>query len=156
MTPEIFSNIIFPCAFKFMAPKLNSNAARAMLLAIGWQESDFEHRKQLGGPAQGYFQFEMIGVRGSLMHHRTGKIVRAIAGVMGYENAKEIHPALENNDLLATVLARYNLYNFPGALPDRGDAEEGWRQYLDQWRPGRPRHERWEERFNQAWRIVLG
>ncbi len=153
MTPESF-NIIMDSAFKFMPSKMNSRRARAMLLAIALQESQFQNRNQIGGPANGYFQFELIGVRGTILHYRTGVQVQRVCEHFGYGTAQQIHLAIEDNDLLATVLARYNLYNYPGALPGKEDVEEAWRQYLSRWRPGKPHRQRWTGYYNRAWKIV--
>ena len=154
MNPQDYHDIIFPVALSLVPEGWDSPEARAQLLAIALQESQFKHRRQIGGPALGFYQFELIGVRGTFLHHRTGPDTQAIAKVLGYETAERTHLALEDNDILATVLARYNIYNYPAALPVEGDAEEGWRQYLRRWRPGRPRQKRWESNFREAWRIV--
>ena len=153
MTPEEFKPIM-DASFKFMPAYMKSYRARAMLLTIAMQESDFENRNQISGPANGYFQFELIGVRGTLLHHRTGKAVRNVVKTFGYDNARQLHLAIEDNDIVATILARYNLYNYPGPLPGQWDHEEGWRQYLSRWRPGKPHKYRWKERYDRAWRIV--
>lgn len=156
MTPEIFHSNIMPAAFGFMHQPMDTPAARAMLLAIGMQESDFEARNQRGGPANGYFQFELIGVRGALLHHRTGATVRHVAKIFDYDKAGQMHLAIEDNDLLATIFARYTLYNYPGPLPGPKDVDEAWRQYLSRWRPGKPRKQRWKGRYAKAWAIVNG
>ena len=41
--------------------KFRSTAADVLLLAIGLQESRFEHRQQIGGPARSFWQFERGG-----------------------------------------------------------------------------------------------
>ena len=43
-----------------LLPGMDSAKARVMLLAIGLQESRFEHRRQIGGPARGFWQFESV------------------------------------------------------------------------------------------------
>ncbi len=54
---------------------------RLMLLAIGLQESRFEHRRQLGnGPARGFWQFEAGGgVKGVMTHLASRDDARRIA-----------------------------------------------------------------------------
>lgn len=59
-----------------LLPSMDSVRARMMLLAIGLQESRFEHRRQLGnGPARGFWQFESGGgvrvLPGSVVRFRT-------------------------------------------------------------------------------------
>ena len=65
------ATIIEP-ALRILPPMMTSDAAKAMLLAIGMQESRLIHRKQIGGPAMGLWQFERGGgVAGVLRHPRT-------------------------------------------------------------------------------------
>lgn len=48
---------------------MDSAAARCQMLAIGLQESRLQHRRQNGGPARGFWQFEKGGgVKGILFH----------------------------------------------------------------------------------------
>src|SRR5690606_12018619 len=56
----------------------SSREARAMLLAIALQESRFMHRRQIGGPARGYWQFEVGGVRGVMTHRHTSTLAREL------------------------------------------------------------------------------
>ena len=43
----------------------DSRESRCLLLAIGLQESRFEHRRQMGnGPARGFNSLHCLGVRG--------------------------------------------------------------------------------------------
>ena len=50
-----------PAACSLLPARMDTRAARALLVAIGLQESRFEHRRQIGGPARGFFQFEAMG-----------------------------------------------------------------------------------------------
>ena len=45
-------------ALALLPAAMNTPQARCMLLAIGLQESRFVHRRQIGGPARGFWQFE--------------------------------------------------------------------------------------------------
>ena len=53
---QILATIIEP-TLRILPPMMTSDAAKAMLLAIGMQESRLTHRKQIGGPAMGLWQF---------------------------------------------------------------------------------------------------
>ena len=57
---QILATIIDP-ALRILPPMMTSDAAKAMLLAIGMQESRLTHRKQIVGPAMGLWQFERGG-----------------------------------------------------------------------------------------------
>ncbi len=45
-------------AMALLPARMDTSEARCMLLAIGLQESRFVHRRQIGGPARGFWQFE--------------------------------------------------------------------------------------------------
>lgn len=131
----------------------NGPAAEAMMLAIGLQESRFEHRDQLEmlngravpgavGPATGFWQFEKNGgVAGVMGHHLTADIARQVAtaaGVPWDRDAIWRALATEAGDQLAAAFARLLLYTDPAALPAAAEAaeEEAFSYYLRNWRPG--------------------
>lgn len=147
---------VLPVAFAWLPARMNSQQAHAMLLAIGLQESKFEFRKQVGGPAKGFWQFEMGGgIRSILTHSVTGPILLPVLKLLGYpQDSKACHEAVQHNDVLAAVFARLLLWSVPGRLPERGQAEIGWIQYLEGWRPGKPHPDTWGQNFNAAWHIV--
>lgn len=140
--------------------------AKAMMIVIGLQESDFIHRQQLighnrnwwqsiNGPAVSFWQFERIGIRGVLEHHATRKHALKVLEVFGYpEDIETLHQALKHNDLLAVCFARLLLFTVPQRLPSKNEPAEGWNQYLIAWRPGKPKQNRWSDRWAEAWRIV--
>lgn len=168
MSPLIFDQYITTAALNLFDLKFSTPQAQAMILAIGLQESDFKHRRQLigfhrnwweslKGPAAGYFQFERIGIRGVLEHHTTGDMARTVLKILGYpEDVDAIHRGLVHNDMLAAAFARLALYRIPDRLPEKGEYVYAWQQYLEVWRPGKPHPDRWPERFADAWRIVEG
>lgn len=143
---------ILPAALSLLPPRMDSPAARRMVLAIGLQESRFEHRRQIGGPARGFWQFERRGVVGLMRHKATLPHLQAAVAALQYEPDMALddiglQAALEHNDVLACVLARLNLWWLPGPLAtDEGDA---WAQYLAAWRPGKPHAQTWD-RFWEA------
>lgn len=136
-----------------------------MLLAIGLQESAFEHRRQKNyGPARGFWQFEKDGgTRGVLRHADTqGHAFRVLRHLRyghlfdtnGRPKTTEIHYTLHDNDVLACVFARLLLFTVPGRLPGRDQPGVGWDQYIEGWRPGKPHRGTWDGNFEHAWRIV--
>ena len=140
------------------AGKLAAPAARAMLLAIGLQESRFEHRKQIRGPALSFYQAESGGgFRGILSHRLADRIAREVLLRTGYGEPDESDfYALEDNDIVATSGARLLLWTHPKPLPGAEDTEYAWQYYRDTWRPGRPHRETWDDFYEQAWDVVNG
>lgn len=149
---------IFPAAFALLPGRMDSLEARAMLLAIGLQESGFEHRRQVGGPARGFWQFEKGGgVAGVITNSTTGPLISIVCHTLGYvARLDPCYTAIEHNDVLAACFARLLLYTDPAAMPQKTDPDLGWRIYLRTWRPGKPRLESWHEHFDHAWRITEG
>ena len=44
-TADYVARHVLPAAFALLPPQMDSPQARAMLMAIGWQESRFSHRR---------------------------------------------------------------------------------------------------------------
>lgn len=147
-----------PSALSLLPGKMDSREARAMLLAIGLQESLFQHRKQVGGPAKGFWQFEQGGgVKGILTHDITAPIVKPIVEMFLYEpTPASCYAAIENHDVLAAVFARLLLWVDPRVLPSPIQADKGWAIYLANWRPGKPHASKWPRNFELAWSVVKG
>lgn len=124
-----------------------------MLYAIGMQESRFQHRKQIGGPARGMWQFEQGGgVRGVLNHAATKPLIEPILARLQYDTFPATsYNAIADNDILACVFARLLLWTIPGPLPTRGQAQEGYEYYIQGWRPGRPHRQTWDAFYAEAW-----
>ena len=125
-----------------------------MLLAIAYQESGCTHRRQLNGPARGFYQFEVGGMRGILSHPLSKPHLADALAVLGYPvtaDATVPYLAVEHNDILATVCARLLLWTDPESMPSRENADKGWTIYQRCWRPGTPRRETWAANFAQAW-----
>jgi hypothetical protein len=140
---EVNSGIIDKTFPALLPASMLNRRARVMLLAIGLQESRFEHRAQVldgggKGPARGFWQFEKGGgVRGVLRHSSTAKMAEAICRQRGFvADETTVHAALEFDDLLACAFARLLLYTDPAPLPAEDDAESAWKYYLRNWRPG--------------------
>ncbi len=147
---------VVPAAMAVLPRHLDSLEARAMLIAIGLQESRFLYRRQTNfGPARGFWQFEKNGIRGVSKHSLTMGHLHAALREMRYESligqTANLHYAIEDNDVLAAVFARLLLWTVPKPLPGRNDALAGWDQYLAGWRPGAPHADTWEAHYNEAW-----
>ena len=146
---------IYTATAALLPNALDSNEAWAMLFAIAKQESRLDARRQIGGPARGFWQFEMGGVRGVLQHKASQPLIHAVLDRLDYDHdPMTSFTALEHNDVLAFAYARCLLWTLPGKLPARGDAAGGWRQYADAWRPGKPHRETWDAFFEDAWDII--
>lgn len=156
-TIEYLFRRVVPGAADLLPEKMRSPAAAAMLVAIALQESGARHRRQVGGLARGFWQFEPIGVIGVLRHPASSDHARAALEPLCYDRsltAYEIHRIMEDNDVLACVFARLLLWTLPDALPSSDHADEGWRQYLAAWRPGKPHPKTWAAHYDTAWTMV--
>lgn len=149
-------SFVFPAAFALLPGVMDTPSARAALLTIGLQESRFEHRAQVGGPAHGFWQFEKGGVTGVLEH----PVSRAYALQVCHEllylaTPAAVYTAIEHNDVLACCFARLLLWTLPGVLAARGGGVDlAWQQYVESWRPGKPHRDSWGAYFEQAWGMV--
>lgn len=156
---DLVTSFVIPAAMRVLGEKYDTVEARAMLLAIGLQESRFTHRAQVRGPARGFWQFEAGGVSGVLTHKASSAPALEALALLQYADLGEplratairVHGIIEHNDVLAAVLARLLLWTLPGSLPKAGQAEEGWRAYTSAWRPGSPHRETWDSFFAEAW-----
>ena len=137
-------------ALALLPAGMDTLQARVMLLAIGLQESRFEHRYQVvqgkpgvKGPARGFWQFELGtaasrgGVWGIFLHDASNGLLKKIAVQRGVAlSPTNIWQVIETDDVLAAVVARLLLWTDPLKLPKLGDAEGAWQLYLRTWRPG--------------------
>jgi hypothetical protein len=125
---------------------MDTPEARLLLLAIGLQESRFEHRRQLvgnpprpTGPAKSFWQAEQGGgmVHGVRLHATTRAAAAQLYQVRGVPaRDAAIWDAIEHDDVLAAGLARLLLWSDPLPLPEVGAEESSWALYLRTWRPG--------------------
>jgi hypothetical protein len=149
------ANTLISSGMAFLPEKMDTLRARALLLAIGLQESEFRHRIQITGPARGFWQFEQSGTVGVMTHPATKDMaVDTCKRLECPTHPPLVHQALQYADTLAVVFARLNLWWLPQPLPGPDDQDEAWRQYLAAWRPGRPRPEKWQVNFTRAWDYV--
>jgi len=139
--------LIIRPSLNLLPPVMRSTQAEIMLLAIGGQESGWQHRQQIRGPARGFYQFERNGVIGVQNHRSTKEIADRITKRLNYE-PDEVFGAIKHNDTLATCFARLLLWTVPKPLPSK--SEDAFRQYNWAWRPGKPHPERWEDNWKTA------
>jgi hypothetical protein len=162
---EITARGIDP-ALRLLPPKMDTPEARVMLLAIGLQESDFRDRRQLvtvtrngkrvtvpEGPAKSFWQAE---VTGGMVHyvprHPATKDLAAYlceSRQVAFEDPA-IWNAIESDDVLAAGLARLLLYSDAKPLPALGKRLTAWDYYKRNWRPGKPKPEKWPVCYERA------
>lgn len=126
------------------------------ILAIALQESALSHRRQVGadgsesGPAASFWQFEQGGgCKGVLTHPAVAKKMIAVCDSMNiFATPAGLWEAMRYNDVIAATAARLLVYTLPSGLPQT--AEDGWKQYVSAWRPGKPHPERWGVCWAQA------
>jgi hypothetical protein len=150
MTASECNETILAPALKLLPDKMDSIAARRMLLAIGLQESRLIYRRQIKGPARGLWQFEEGGgVTGVGRHSASRDEAEHVCNSRMVKFApRAVWMALETDDILAACFARLLLWTDPQPLPERAD--EGWQYYLRTWRPGKPHAHTWKRFWDEA------
>lgn len=143
-------------AMALLPTKMTSDKATVMLLAIGLQESRLAHRKQIGGPAKSFLQFESGGgVKGVMTHSASSASAQSLCQALAVPfDRASIFQTMEFNDVLAFGLGRLLLYTDPRALPEIGDAQAAWDLYQRVWRPGKPHRQTWDELYAVACKVV--
>lgn len=162
MLPIDNANRAMDEAFALLPAHYDSPQARAMMLAIGLQESRFEHRWQIVrpaqpmvmGPARGFWQFEQGGgCAGVLRHAASAHHAQQLCRLYNVPaTANAVWSALHREDMdgLAAGFARLLLWTDPRALPAIGQQQAAWEYYLRNWRPGKPHPHTWESNYAQA------
>lgn len=134
--------------------------ARRFLLAIALQESGLRHRRQVvtggaeNGPATSFWQFEQGGgCKGVLEHYLVAPCMRGLCKDFNVEPTPAgLWEAMRYQDVLAAIAARLLVYTLPPKLPTTAD--EGWAQYINAWRPGRPHPDTWAAAWKTATETV--
>lgn len=134
--------------------------ARRFLLAIALQESGLRHRRQViagageTGPAASFWQFEAGGgCKGVLTHYLVAPCMRSLCADFNVPATPAgLWEAMRYNDVLAAIAARLLVYTLPDELPTT--PEEGWAQYIEAWRPGKPHPETWAHAWATATETV--
>lgn len=143
--------LIERCYRDVLPGRFASGPATVMLLSIGLQESRFEHRKQIGGPARSFWQFERAGVRGVMQHKSSARYAAAVCAIRGVPfQERAIHEAMEFDDLLGCAFARLLLFTDAAALPSPGGFDATWDYYIRNWRPGKPHRKTWNALHQRA------
>ncbi|AWM87363.1 hypothetical protein [Microvirga sp. 17 mud 1-3] len=152
----ILKNTIAP-ALDLLPEKMTSGKSMVMLLAIGLQESRFEHTHQIGGPAHSWWQFERAGgVRGVIKSKATKEHALGLCYQRGIAlNESSVFGAMEHDQVLAAGMARLLLWTDPRPLPKIGDAQSAWDCYLRNWRPGKPHPQTWGKLYDTAMFAVM-
>lgn len=150
---EFIAGGVLPLAMQLIPSIPRSVESDAFLLAIGYQESKFTDRVQVGGPARSFFQFEENGgVLGVYMHDATKEYLRIACEIMAVPcKVHDVYVAMAHNDVLACLMARLLIRTLPDYLPGPRAPRYGWSQYLEAWRPGVPRDGDWAESWEIGW-----
>ncbi len=158
MTPDTFLKTIVNRTLErisVLTGIATSDQARVMLLAIAGQESDWQHRLQIGGPARGYWQFEKMGGVAEVIQV-TPVQLKAVCGTLDIPFDRDtLFEAKAWNDILACTMARLLLWQDRAPLPALGDEEAAWNYYLRNWRPGAPSRSRWATVYPQSLAFVV-
>lgn len=154
-TAQYINRWVYPGAMALLPEKLDVKEARAEILAIGFQETGFKARLQMGGgPAHSFWQMEEGGgVAGVLSHPSTKPLIEAVLPVLVVK-PWQCYEHMSSNDVLACVFARLLLWSYPAPLPRRTDPAGAWQYYLMTWRPGKPHPETWLANHKRAWEMV--
>lgn len=153
---DVLTQVVDP-ALALLPAKLSSPEARVMLLAIGRQESGFDHRVQEDGPAHGLWQFEPHGVADVMFNSAATRDVLDLCAERGVRFLSQwIYQALPLDDVLAAGMARLLLWCDPEPLPALGQQALAWNYYLRNWRPGKPGPSRWAAAYQASMAAVRG
>lgn len=157
MTADKFLSTILRPSLQVALPLISVGvlpAATQMLLTIAGQEGAWVHRRQIGGPARGFWQFEKSGgVRGVMTHARTADRTAKLAAALSIPfTDSDLYEAVAWNDVLAAGMARLLLLSDDKAIPL--DAQEAWTYYVRTWRPGKPHTNRWQGNWDASLRAI--
>lgn len=158
MTPaDLLHTAIIPALSRL---KMDSTDARRFMLAIALQESGLKARRQRSadgsesGPAASFWQFEKGGgCKGVLSHRAVAPAMRQVCEDFNVEpNALALWEAIRHQDIVAACAARLLIYTLPTPIPTT--SADGWAQYLEAWRPGKPHPATWAGHWATAERAV--
>lgn len=160
---ELIKESINP-ALNLLPPVMNSFPAVVQLCATSIQESRIEHRKQIGGPAVSFYQFEKIGIKDVL--ERPTSRQHAIKACEVFDVAPTVNDVYAifqktEGDILASVFARLNYWNERSPLPSLTTPPTtreaaAWAYYIKVWRPGKPHLSSWPMAYWRAYGGIVG
>lgn len=156
MTPQRFLSLGIDPALTLLPKPMTSPEARAMVMAIAFQESHIlERRQHPTGPARSFLQFEMTGIAGVLVHRASrGHATRLCEALEIEDDVATVYRAIEFNDVLAAGFARLLLWTTPDRMPGKHEPDRAWSIYLKAWRPGKPRPSDWIDSYAVGWKTV--
>lgn len=158
MTPKNVLTTAIDPALAFLATLgvESDNRARLELLAIAGQETAWQARLQVGGPARGLWQFEGGPQSGLAEVFRTvpAQLKAVCAECLVPFAQATVFEALAWHDVLAASIARLLLWPDPAPLPEVGDVQGAWAYYQRRWRPGAPHPDIWAARYGTAMGLV--
>jgi hypothetical protein len=160
MAPEVLYAAVIAPTLKWMAaqPSIrtpDSDAARILVTTIAGQESRWHDRRQIGGPARSYWQFEQGGGVAGLFLATPRQLSTVCASQDILYDLGVVFEAMAWNDPLACAMARLLLWTDPAPLPAVGDKDAAWAYYIANWRPGAPHRASWDGLYDQSSAIVL-
>jgi|JI10StandDraft_1071094.scaffolds.fasta_scaffold227039_5 hypothetical protein len=155
MTPEIFFPRIVEPTLQYMAgsPSIAipvTDAARVLTMTIAGQESAWSARRQICGPARGFWQFEFGGGVDDVFRATSRQMYAICTSLDIPYDRNVVFEAMVWNDTLSCAMARLLLWIDPKPLPAVGDKEGAWQYYLRCWRPGAPHRSTWDGRYDQS------
>ena len=157
MQPQLFYDYIVSIPIGLLAdwPGImipDTEEARVMLMAIAGQESNWDARRQQGGPARSYYQFEGSG--GGLGEVFAGmpNQLRAVCDALDIPfDQATVFEAMAWNGILQTCMARFLLWcGNPNPLPAYGASKDAYVYYDSIWRPGSKRPQDWPHNYTTA------
>ena len=157
MTPDIFFTRIVEPTLKWMdaSPSVSiptRPSAQVLVMTIAGQESRWKDRRQIGGPARGFWQFEGGPYSGTAdVFLQTPRQLGTVCAMCEVPYDQEtVFEALAWNDTLACAMARLLLWSDPAPLPSVGDKEGAWDYYIRRWKPGAPHRSSWDGLYDQS------
>ena len=145
-----------------LPPKMTTDAAKRMLLAIGFQESGWLTTVQYGGgPAHSVWQMEggaMSGIAQVMLHASDAcKALCEKCGIAYTRPAIYAAMADPSQQAFACAVARLLLWTARGELPPPVPESEqaAWSYYVSSWHPGKPDRKRFTRSWSQALAVPL-
>ena len=159
-TLDYIVQVVLPGAARLLPPTFSTPDTATLMLAIGLQESEFAARRQHGGPARSFWQYEVTGGCWDLLHRPAARgHMRDVLALLQYSatlDEVDLHTAMEHNDILAAVGARLLLRTIPDPVPSLdAHPDVSWDQYMRTWRPGAPRRAHWDRNLALARDLVV-
>lgn len=152
MSPKLFLQRAVDPGLALLPSYMTCDCSRVILMSIAGQETNWAARIQSGGgPAHGYWQFQIEGVNEVI--EKQGPLANAVLKTLDIP-ITEAYAAVQYNDLVACVFARLLLWNDPAALPAWGDLAGSFGYYNRNWRPGKPDQTRWGPAYSSSMNAI--